>query len=169
MSANSFFMLKDMDVMSFLPLNHLFKYYLADNNLDSSSNRSSSRDEVSMNISSIQNLLDDVLVSRLTNTIGYLDNIVGQDYKFTITPSMQGDDDQDPLQIDDTEFYPERGRDRIRSMIETRPDWCVSRQRVWGVPLPIFINKKTSLYQLYQDETQLRIAFLLFQFKIPAP
>ena len=27
-------------------------------------------------------------------------------------------------------------------MIETRPDWCVSRQRVWGVPLPIFINKK---------------------------
>ena len=45
--------------------------------------------------------------------------------------------------IDDTKFYPAKGRDRIRSMIETRPDWCVSRQRVWGVPLPIFIHKKT--------------------------
>ena len=45
--------------------------------------------------------------------------------------------------IDDTKFYPRRGKIRIRSMIETRPDWCVSRQRVWGVPLPIFISKKT--------------------------
>jgi len=45
--------------------------------------------------------------------------------------------------IEDTDFYPERGRDRIRSMIETRPDWCVSRQRIWGVPLPLFVSKKT--------------------------
>ena len=46
--------------------------------------------------------------------------------------------------IDDTAFYPERGRDRIKSMIETRPDWCVSRQRIWGVPLPLFVSKKTN-------------------------
>ena len=45
--------------------------------------------------------------------------------------------------IGDTSFYPEKGKDRLLSMIEDRPDWCVSRQRVWGVPLPIFINKKT--------------------------
>ena len=44
--------------------------------------------------------------------------------------------------IDDTTFYPSKGKERLKSMIETRPDWCVSRQRVWGVPLPIFINKK---------------------------
>ena len=45
--------------------------------------------------------------------------------------------------INDTKFYPSKGRDRIKAMIETRPDWCVSRQRVWGVPLPIFIHKET--------------------------
>ena len=45
--------------------------------------------------------------------------------------------------IDETIFYPPQGQTRLRSMIETRPDWCVSRQRVWGVPLPLFVNKKT--------------------------
>ena len=45
--------------------------------------------------------------------------------------------------INDTKFFPEKGKERLLSMIEGRPDWCVSRQRVWGVPLPIFINKKT--------------------------
>ncbi len=45
--------------------------------------------------------------------------------------------------IDETTFYPGKGKERLKSMIETRPDWCVSRQRVWGVPLPIFVNKKT--------------------------
>ena len=41
------------------------------------------------------------------------------------------------------QFLPKKGKERLLSMIEGRPDWCVSRQRVWGVPLPIFINKKT--------------------------
>ena len=46
--------------------------------------------------------------------------------------------------IDATNFYPSKGKERLKSMIETRPDWCVSRQRVWGVPLPIFINKNNN-------------------------
>ena len=45
--------------------------------------------------------------------------------------------------IEATAFYPIQGQNRLRSMIEARPDWCVSRQRLWGVPLPIFINKVT--------------------------
>ena len=45
--------------------------------------------------------------------------------------------------INETIFYPAKGKERLLSMVEGRPDWCVSRQRVWGVPLPIFINKKT--------------------------
>jgi len=45
--------------------------------------------------------------------------------------------------IDETLFYPPQGQTRLRSMIETRPDWCISRQRVWGVPLPLFVNKET--------------------------
>ena len=53
--------------------------------------------------------------------------------------------------IDDTTFYPSKGKDRLRSMIETRPDWCVSRQRVWGVPLPIFVNKKSNKILIDED------------------
>ena len=46
--------------------------------------------------------------------------------------------------IDDTQWFPAQGRNRIRSMIETRPDWCISRQRAWGVPIAVFVNKKTN-------------------------
>ncbi|MEO1191921.1 MAG: isoleucine--tRNA ligase [Pseudomonadota bacterium] len=45
--------------------------------------------------------------------------------------------------LDRTRFVPPQGYRRLRSMIEQRPDWCVSRQRLWGVPLPIFVNKQT--------------------------
>ena len=45
--------------------------------------------------------------------------------------------------IDDTQWFPPRGRNRIGSMVETRPDWVLSRQRAWGVPLAIFVDKKT--------------------------
>ena len=45
--------------------------------------------------------------------------------------------------VDDTEFFPAWGRARLESMISGRPDWCVSRQRNWGVPMAFFANKET--------------------------
>ena len=43
--------------------------------------------------------------------------------------------------IEDTEFFPAVGRNRLQAMVEGRPDWLISRQRNWGVPITIFVNK----------------------------
>ncbi|MFA5969524.1 MAG: isoleucine--tRNA ligase [Sphingomonas sp.] len=48
--------------------------------------------------------------------------------------------------IADTRFYPEKGRNRIGAMVEGRPDWVLSRQRAWGVPITLFVNRKTGAY-----------------------
>lgn len=45
--------------------------------------------------------------------------------------------------IDSVNWVPDWGKERIQSMIEARPDWCISRQRTWGVPLGLFIDKQT--------------------------
>jgi len=45
--------------------------------------------------------------------------------------------------IADTEWMPDWGQKRIENMVEARPDWCISRQRTWGVPIPLFVNKQT--------------------------
>ncbi len=45
-----------------------------------------------------------------------------------------------------TRFVPDKGRNRIGSMVEGRPDWVLSRQRAWGVPITLFVNRKTGQY-----------------------
>jgi isoleucyl-tRNA synthetase len=45
--------------------------------------------------------------------------------------------------IADTDFHPDAGRNRIGGMVETRPDWLISRQRAWGAPLAMFVDKET--------------------------
>ncbi len=45
--------------------------------------------------------------------------------------------------INATDFVPAKGRTRLYSMVEARPDWCISRQRAWGVPIAVFVDRKT--------------------------
>jgi len=55
--------------------------------------------------------------------------------------------------IDGVKWIPDWGRDRIYSMIENRPEWCISRQRTWGGPIPLFVDKQTG--ELHPDTQRL--------------
>jgi isoleucyl-tRNA synthetase len=73
-----------------------------------------------------------------------------------VTPQWFVSMDRDGLRsraleaLESTNFYPKEGRRRLSLMIEERPDWCLSRQRSWGVPLPLFVHKKTG--EVLRDE-----------------
>jgi len=56
--------------------------------------------------------------------------------------------------IGETRFVPEKGRNRIGSMVEDRPDWVISRQRAWGVPIALFVERKTGQLLVDHDVNQ---------------
>ncbi|PJI89378.1 isoleucine--tRNA ligase [Sphingomonas koreensis] len=58
--------------------------------------------------------------------------------------------------IERTQWVPERSINRIRSMVEGRPDWVISRQRAWGVPIPLYVHRQTGDY-LRDDAVNARI------------
>jgi len=87
---------------------------------------------------------------------------------------VEGSSDKKPLRelalaaVESTRFYPAWGRARLEAMIKNRPDWCVSRQRNWGVPMPFFVHRQTHALHPRSDEFLEKIAQLVEQEGIEA-
>ena len=64
-------------------------------------------------------------------------------------------------EVEKTLFYPETGKNRLNSMVENRPDWCISRQRDWGVPIAFFRVKATG--EVIFDEKVLNYVAMIFE------
>ena len=63
--------------------------------------------------------------------------------------------------IKGVQWFPAWGQNRIESMVEQSPDWCVSRQRTWGVPITLFINKETDELHPNTPELMEKVALLI--------
>jgi isoleucyl-tRNA synthetase len=59
--------------------------------------------------------------------------------------------------LDEIRFFPDWGEARLRAMMENRPDWCLSRQRTWGVPIPVYYCKATG-EALLNEEVMMKVA-----------
>jgi len=64
-------------------------------------------------------------------------------------------------EVEKTLFYPQTGKNRLNSMVENRPDWCISRQRDWGVPIAFFRVKATG--EVIFDEKVLNYVAMIFE------
>jgi isoleucyl-tRNA synthetase len=81
-----------------------------------------------------------------------IDGAFGEDQKSLRTVALG--------EIDKTKFYPHWGRGRLQGMVEQRPDWCISRQRSWGVPIAFFRKKATK--EPIFDEKVLNFVAMIF-------
>ena len=70
--------------------------------------------------------------------------------------------------VENTEFFPAWGRARLEAMMKSRPDWCVSRQRNWGVPIAFFMHKSTGELHPRSSELLEQVARLVEQRGIEA-
>ena len=70
-----------------------------------------------------------------------------------ISMDQKGLRDSALAEIKDVKWIPSWGQNRIEKMIEGRPDWCVSRQRTWGVPITLFVNKETD--ELHENSIEM--------------
>jgi isoleucyl-tRNA synthetase len=77
-----------------------------------------------------------------------MDREIGEDSASTLRQAQAGQTLREAAltAIAATRFVPEKGRNRIGSMVEGRPDWVLSRQRAWGVPITLFVKKGTNTY-----------------------
>ncbi|KAL7458643.1 hypothetical protein ACHAWC_010253 [Mediolabrus comicus] len=66
--------------------------------------------------------------------------------------SVEGFRDSALVAVDTVKWIPDVGKNRIKSFVESRGDWCISRQRSWGVPIPVFYDKETGGTEVLLDE-----------------
>ncbi|MFV7769295.1 isoleucine--tRNA ligase [Shewanella marisflavi] len=85
-----------------------------------------------------------------------------------ISMDQKGLRSQSLSEIEKTQWIPDWGQSRIEKMVENRPDWCISRQRTWGVPITLFVHRETE--ELHPDSVALmeRVAHRIEQEGIQA-
>ncbi|QIK79157.1 isoleucine--tRNA ligase [Sphingomonas piscis] len=109
--------------------------------------------------------MDRPLDGRASTSLGT--NGVGEDEQSSFVPSeVEGRATlrQTALQaIADTRWVPEKGENRIRSMVEGRPDWVISRQRAWGVPIALFVERSSGQLLVDADVNQRIVAAITEQ------
>ncbi|MEP4145665.1 MAG: isoleucine--tRNA ligase [Halioglobus sp.] len=85
-----------------------------------------------------------------------------------ISMHQQGLLDAAKAAVEGVEWLPEWGRARIDSMLEDRPDWCISRQRTWGVPITLFIHRQTGELHPRSSELMEQVALRIEEAGIDA-